>query len=130
MLDQVIRFFDLYSQYRTPQSKAEGIGDDDLALWRQIVVYAACAIGIVVGPYALDAATGTYATFWTMFGSGIRLFWAALFGFVITALLFKTVLTPKTSLVVQIGTAVVAGFASGKLIPKAIALLLRGAGDA
>ena len=115
-------FFDLYSQYKGPQAVAQA-NDEEIAGWRQFVVYLGCAIGIMVGPYATNAAAGSFVDFVTMFGSWIRLFWAVLFGFVLTAALFKTVFSPKTALVVQIGTAIVAGFASGSLVPKAIEAL-------
>lgn len=122
MLYRLGWFFDLYSQYKGPQAVAQA-NDDEIAGWRQFVVYLACVIGIILGPFAIKASAGTYVDFATMFGSLIRAFWAFVFGFVLTAALFKIVLTPKTPLVVQIGTAIVSGFASGTLIPKAIETL-------
>jgi hypothetical protein len=115
-------FFDLYSQYKGPQAVAQA-SDEQIAGWRQFVLYVSCVVGILVGPYAANAAAGNYSDFATMFGSWIRLFWAVVFGFVLTAALFKTVVSATTPLVVQIGTAIVAGFASGNLVPKAIELL-------
>jgi hypothetical protein len=123
MINSVLRFFDLYSRNRGIGNVAQGASDDEIAGWRQFVVYIACAIGIILGPYALDAATGKYVDFLTMFGSPVRLFWAVVFGFVLTASLFKTVLNATTPLVIQIGSAIVAGFGSGKAVPKAIEVL-------
>jgi hypothetical protein len=126
----VRRFFDLYSRNKTPYGEAQAADDYQIAAWRQVVVYLGCALGIVVGPYALDAASGHYTSFSVMFGSLIHLFWAALFGFVLTAVLFKTVLSATTPLLVQIGAAIAAGFASGKLVPKAIDILTSGVNGA
>lgn len=123
MLNGVAWFFDLYAQNRPEHDRGFAGDDNELALWRQLLVYLFCVIGILAGPYALAAATGTYATFAEMFGSGIRLFWAVLFGFVLTAFLFKTLLSAKTPLFLQIGASIVSGFASGKILPKAIAAL-------
>jgi len=124
MLNRIISFFDLYAQDRPAQAFAQAAGKKQLAWWRQLLVYVGCVLGIVLGPYALDAAAGTYAPFAVMFGSPIRLFWAVVFGFVITAVLFKTVLSAKSPMVLQIGTAIAAGFASGKVVPAAIDALL------
>ena len=130
MLNRIIRFFDLYSQYKPSGSKAESVDPDEIAIWKQFVVYGACVIGIIAGPYAVEAGAGTYVSFLTMFGSGIRLFWAVVFGFVLTAFLFKTVIGAKTPIVVQIGVAIVAGFGSGKLIPKAVGFITTWVGGA
>jgi hypothetical protein len=97
--------------------------DDEVSLARQLAVYAGCVFGILVGPYAVAAAAGTYPTFVEMFGSPIKLFFAVVFGFVLTAFLFKTLLSAKTPILVQIGFALVAGFGSGKLVPKAVDFL-------
>jgi hypothetical protein len=123
MLDSFVRFFDLYSQDKPSGNHAQSASNQQLATWRQVVVYIACVVGIIVGPYAVDAAAGTYVSFIAMFGSGIRLFWAIVFGFVLTAFLFKTVFDANTPIFVQIGGAIVSGFASGKVIPKAIGAL-------
>jgi len=123
MKNTILRFFDLYSRNRGPNNVAHGASQGQIAGWRQFVVYVACLVGIIVGPYALDAANGKYADFTVMFGSPLRLFWAVVFGFVITAALFKTVLSAATLFVVQVGTAIVAGFCSGKVVPKAIDIL-------
>jgi hypothetical protein len=130
MPNAVSWFFDLYAQDREPpQPTAQadggggGGGDDDLAPWRQVVVYLASVVGILGGPYALSAAAGKYPTLLEMFGSPMRLFWAVVFGFVLTAFLFKIILSARNPLVVQIGAAIVAGFSSEKIVPKAIEAL-------
>ena len=121
MINRIKRFLDLYSQYRTPEGVAHAGGEDNLAEWRQALVWAGCFLGVVLGPYVLAASAGNYSDFEVMFGSPVRLFWAAIFGVVLTALIFKfKIVTPKSLLVVQIGIAVLAGFASRELIPKAI----------
>lgn len=125
MVNSVIRFFDLYSQYRTTEAKAQGVGKDDIAGWRQVVIYLACALGIVLGPHVAAAAAGTFPPFSVIFDSFARIFWAIIFGFVLTALLFKVLVKPTTPLVIQIGVALAAGFSSARLIPVAVRLLTR-----
>jgi hypothetical protein len=62
-------FFFLYSQNRTLDNKAQGATDEQIAAWRQFVVWLGCAIGIIVAPYATAASAGNYTEFTTMFGS-------------------------------------------------------------
>lgn len=130
MLNTVLRFFDLYSQDRSTESIAQGAKKNRTAGWRIFVVYLACVLGVVLGPFALDAAVGKYTDFMVMFGSVHRLFWAVVFGPVLTAVLFKTVLSAKTDLLIQVGIAILAGFASGKVIPAAIGMIVKWIGGA
>ncbi|MGA7325464.1 MAG: hypothetical protein WBX25_13480 [Rhodomicrobium sp.] len=121
LINRAQRFLDLYSDYRPSHAIAHAAGSNKLAGWRQALVWLGCALGVLLGPYALAAAGGNYPEFAVIFGSGNRLFWAAVFGVVLTALLFHLkFVTPSSPLVVQIGIAVLAGFASRELIPKAI----------
>ena len=88
MINQVIGFFDLYNQYRPTGALAHAAAPDDIAGWRQFLVWFCAALGVVLGPYALDAAGGTSAEFSVIFGSWVRLLWAAVFGAVLIALAF------------------------------------------
>ncbi len=132
MLDGVSWFFDLYAQDRKPPEAGEQRGgegedeeDESLATWKQIAVYVASVIGILIGPYARAAASEKYPTFTEMFGSPMRLFWAIVFGFIVTAFLFKTILSAKNYLIVQIAFALAAGFGSQTIVPKAIDFLAK-----
>lgn len=124
-MNSVIWFFDLYSQYRTGDARAQaqrGGGAGGILQW---IIYGACLIGIFAGPFALDAAKGKYPTVEQLFGGWSHVLWSALFAFVLTAALFKVALKPTTPLVVQIGTAFAVGIGSGKLIPIALDTLTK-----
>ena len=117
-MNAIVRFFDLYSQHRDPRAKAQGVTDDELAGWRQLCVYLACAIGVVLGPHALAAAAGDFPAWATVFDSWSRIIWAAVFAFVLTAGVFKLGwITPKTALVIQLGVAMAVGLGSAKTVP-------------
>ena len=120
MINSVIRFFDLYSQYRPEHAVAHAGGNSQFAWWRQLLVYLGCVVGVLLGPYAVAAAGGESPSLEEIFGSITRLIWALVFAFVIIAALFKALLSPKLPLVAQIGTAIVTGFISEKIIPTVI----------
>lgn len=124
-MNKIISFFDLYSQYRPQGAQAQSATDEQIAVWRQWVIYLACLVGIFAGPYALEAAQGRYPSLIQVVGGPAHALWSALFAFVLTAALFKTWLTPKTPLVGQIGVAIAVGIGSGKLVPVALDLLAR-----
>ena len=126
-MNTIIRFFDLYSQYRDPRAKAQGVTATHIAGWRQLVIYVSCVVGIIRGltpPWeprqAISLSGPSFSTSWS------RIIWATVFGFVLTAFLFKVLITPKTPLVIQIGVALAAGFGSAKLVPVALKLLTDG----
>ena len=117
-MNAIVRFFDLYSQDRDPQARAQGITDNDLTGWRQLCVYLACFVGVVLGPHALAAAAGHFPPWATVFDSWSRIIWALIFAFVLTAGLFKLRwIGAKTPLVIQIGVALAVGLTSSKTVP-------------
>lgn len=126
-MNKLIWFFDLYSQYKDGRPRAQAADGSEISNWVQVLVYAACLIGILAGPFALDAVKGQYPTLLQLFGSWAHVGWSILFAFVLTAFLFKVLLKPTTPLVVQLGTAIAVGIASGKLIPIALQSLGSGA---
>jgi hypothetical protein len=125
-MNGIIWFFDLYSQYRDQDSIAHKADGETVGGFTQLCVYFGCLAGILAGPYALDAAKGKYPSILELFGGWSHLLWSVLFGFVLTAALFKLWLTPKTPLVSQIGIAIAVGIGSGKLIPLALQTLVKG----
>jgi hypothetical protein len=119
-MNKVIGFFDLYSQYRRADARAQSASDEETAGWRQAVVYLACLVGIFAGPFALEAAKGKYPPLAQLLGGWGHVFWSVLFAFILTAALFKLWLSPRTPIVGQIGVAIAVGIGSGELIPVAL----------
>lgn len=97
---------------------------------RQFLVWLACVVGILGAPFVMGALDGLYPGFLEFFGSWARLAWSALFGVILTALLFKTVLTERTPFIVQLGVALVAGLTASTSVPIAIRTLSGGIGVA
>ena len=117
-------FFDLYSQYKDGGARAHAADGSEISNSVQWLIYTACLVGIFVGPFALDAANGEYPALADLFGGWSHAVFSIIFAFVLTALLFKTWLKPTSPIVGQIGTALVVGMASGKLIPVALEVLI------
>lgn len=122
-MNSVLRFFDLYSEYRATDARPQSANDEEIATWRQIVVYVACVVGILLGPFVVGAATGTYPAWLEVVTPVSKLIWALILGFVLTAFLFKVLVSPKAAIFVQIGTGLACGFGSGELVPIAIKVL-------
>ncbi|MEA3038495.1 MAG: hypothetical protein QOE79_1008 [Sphingomonadales bacterium] len=124
-MNPIIRFFDLYSQYRPGGSHAQADDGGRIKNSLQWIIYGACLVGIFAGPFALGAVKGSYPTIEQLFGGWAHVGWSILFAFVLTALLFKMGLKPTTPVPAQIGTALAVGMMSGKLVPLALETLTR-----
>jgi hypothetical protein len=119
-MNRIIRYFDLYSQYKVEGAKAQDSRGRPVRAGMQDIVYLSCLVGILAGPFVAGALAGEYPTFWQFFGGVGRLFWSALFGAILTAALFKIWLTPRSLFVVQVGVALAVGIASARLVPLAL----------
>ncbi|HEV7325776.1 MAG TPA: hypothetical protein VGN91_11945 [Bosea sp. (in: a-proteobacteria)] len=124
-MNRLIWFFDLYSQYKAGDSRAQRADGSEVSNGIQLLIYVACLVGVFAGPFALDAAKGQYPNLLQLFGSWSHVAWSILFAFVLTAFLFKVLLKPTMPIVGQIGTALAVGMCSGKLIPIALDTLTK-----
>jgi hypothetical protein len=124
-MNSIFWFFDLYSQYKSGNARAHAADGKEVSSLVQWIIYGACLVGIFVGPFAIDASKGKYPTIEQLFGGWSHVTWSVLFAFVLTALLFKTLLKPTSPLPAQIGTALAVGIGSGKLIPVALEALTK-----
>jgi hypothetical protein len=119
----ICRYFDLYSEYRPSRSKSLAPGDnDDVALWRQILVYAGCLIGVLVGPYVSAALTGNEPSLGEVLKTGNHIFWSAIIALALFPVIYKVVFDPKKPLIAQIALGLAAGFVAQKIVPHVIDL--------
>lgn len=124
-MNRLIWFFDLYSQYKDGRPRAQRADGSEISNGIQALIYGACFIGILAGPFVPGAANRNFPTLLQLFGGWANVFWSILFAFVLTAFLFKTVLKPTTAIVIQIGLALAVGMSSGNLIPVALEALTK-----
>lgn len=122
-MNKVVWFFDLYAQHRDNNNRAQNANGEDVGLGTQLVIYVCCFIGILIGPFLVKAAGGAFPDPVQVFGSWNRMIWSIPIALILTAALFKTVLSAKTMLVVQMGSAVAVGVASVEGLPLALAAL-------
>lgn len=122
MLNKLGAYFDLYSEYRPGRPRAQAAAKDDIALWRQLLIYLASVLGVILGPYVSAALGGTLPDPSVVFAGPNRIFWSCVFGFAVLPPAYKLVFDPKKPFVVQISFALVAGFLAQKLVPVALAL--------
>ncbi len=123
MINNVIRYFDLYSQYRLGAKGYAG-ESDRIALWRQLLIYFGCVVGIVLGPFIPTVLAGNTPSpseilVWS------KLFWATILAFVILAGTYKLIFDPDKPFIVQVSYAVVLGFCVEKIAQPIIDAILK-----
>jgi len=128
MINQIARYFDLYSEYRPGSAKAQKASKDTTALWRQLLVYVGCVLGVIVGPFIPTVLSGNTPSLAAVFGSANHLFWSAVIGLALMPAIYKLVFDPEKPLVVQVAFGLVAGFLAQKIVPSAIEIVARGVG--
>lgn len=112
-MNGLIRFFDLYSQYRVEGPLAQSATDEQIALWREVLVYLACLAGAMIAPFFADIVAEQYPALAALFRGWHHLLWSVILSFILTAAVFKTPLvSPRMNIVGQIGTGLVAGIFS------------------
>jgi hypothetical protein len=129
MGDWLKRYFDLYSEYRPSRSKSLAPGDEGyVAIWRQILVYIGCLMGVLAGPYITAALAGHEPSLNVVLESGSHIFCSAIIAGALLPAIYKLVFDPMKPLIVQIAFGMVAGFIAQKIVPLAIDLVSKAAG--
>jgi hypothetical protein len=125
MINSTIRYFDLFSGYRDPSAVAQGVTPTKVAWWRQLFIYLVCAVGVLVSPYIPSALAGPAPSLASVFNEPNRIGWSLIIALAVLPGVYKLIFNPKSPFVVQCGFALVAGFASQKIVPAVIALILK-----
>jgi len=128
MLNWLGRYFDLFYQYRPGRALAQAAKSGSIALWRQLLIYGFCLLGVLVGPYIPAALAGDPPTLAIVFGTPNHLFWSAVIALAVFPAIYKIVFDPNKPLIVQLSFALVAGFIAQKIVPKAIDIVSKGVG--
>jgi len=124
MVNAIVRYFDLYADWKPSGAKAHATSGAKIEGWRQLLVYLACLLGVILAPYVSAALSGSAPSFSEVFASANRIGWSAVIALAVFPISYKTILSPKLPLVAQLGTALVTGFVAQKIVPKAIDLIL------
>lgn len=124
MVNTIVRYFDLYADWNPATAKAQAAQGAKVEGWRQLVVYLTCLLGVILAPYVSGALSGSAPPFSEVFSSANRIGWSAVLALAVFPISYKTILSPKLPLLVQMGTALVTGFVAQKIVPKAIDLVL------
>lgn len=125
MINTIVRYFDLYADWKPAGAKAQAAGDAHVEGWRQVLVYLGCLLGVLLGPYISGVLGGGAPPFSEVFSSANRIGWSAVLALAVFPVAYKAILNPKIPLVVQLGTALVTGFVAQKIVPAAISLVLK-----
>jgi hypothetical protein len=125
MVNQIFRYFDLYSGHRYAGAIAQGVTPSKVAWWRQLVIYLVCAVGVLVGPFIPGGLAGPPPSLMAIFGEPNRMVWSLIVALAVLPGVYKLIFNPKNPFVIQCGFALVSGFASQKIVPAVIALIAK-----
>jgi hypothetical protein len=128
MINRIVEYFDLFSEYRTGRAKAQAATKEETALWRQLLIYSTCVVGVLVGPYVPALLQGTQPDLAVVFGGVKHIVWSAIVALAAVPAVYKWLFDPKKPLIVQMGFALVAGFVAKNLVPLAMQLIGKGGG--
>lgn len=128
MINRIVEYFDLFSAYRTGRPKAQVATKEELALWREFLIYLSCVLGVLVGPYVPALLKGTPPDLAVVFGSAKHLFWSAVVALAAVPAVYKWLFDPKKPLIAQMGFGLVAGFVAKNLVPLAMQVIGKGGG--
>jgi hypothetical protein len=125
MINGVVGYFDLYSGYRDSINRAQNAAPNEISVWRQLVIYGCCVVGVVAGPYIPSVLSGTAPDLSSAFSDANRLFWSLIIALAVLPGVYKLIFNPGFPIFVQCGFSLVSGFVSQKIVPIVIGLILK-----